>query len=67
MQTLCPNCGTPFTCNPNAGCWCAELPNLMPVPNPGTGACLCRNCLTAKLQAAPKPEDSPQIIGTGKI
>jgi hypothetical protein len=67
MQTHCPNCGTSFSCDPEAGCWCAELPNLLPIPNSGMGACLCRNCLTGKLQDAQKLVDSPQASGTGKM
>ena len=51
METLCPQCGASLTCKKEAGCWCAELPNLLPVPDPGPAACLCLDCLVQKLEA----------------
>jgi hypothetical protein len=54
----CPQCGTQFVCGSEAGlerCWCADLPNIMPVVADGPG-CLCPDCLRAaideRLQAA---------------
>jgi Leucine-rich repeat (LRR) protein len=38
-----------MTCEPENGCWCAELPNKMPLPE-ANAACLCRDCLMRKLQ-----------------
>lgn len=37
-----------MSCDPEGDCWCAELPNKMPVPYAQAG-CLCRDCLTAQL------------------
>jgi hypothetical protein len=55
MQTLCSQCQTPMTCNPEGGGWCADLPHLIPVPEPRTKTCLCRACLIKKLSQKPKP------------
>jgi hypothetical protein len=35
-------------CQPAGTCWCAELPNKMPLPDSKAG-CLCRNCLVEEL------------------
>jgi len=39
---LCVNCGKAFSCY-TAGCWCADLPMIMPMEN--ITDCLCPNCL----------------------
>jgi len=50
MQTVCPQCNAPMTCVKEEGCWCADFPHVLPVPDdPGQG-CLCRSCMTAKLE-----------------
>ena len=50
----CGNCGAPFTCGLAAGCaecWCAALPNVVPVPQvDATVSCLCPACLEAAVQ-----------------
>ena len=35
------------------GCWCAELPHVLPMPAPGapSAGCLCRACLLEKINA----------------
>jgi hypothetical protein len=38
-----------MTCQPEGGCWCAELPKI-PMPADAKG-CLCRTCLLAKFEA----------------
>jgi hypothetical protein len=38
-----------MSCEQEAGCWCGELPNILPVPENKTEGCLCRSCLTSKL------------------
>lgn len=38
----CISCGIPFSCY-TQGCWCAELPMIMPMEN--ITDCLCPNCL----------------------
>ncbi len=42
-----------MTCQPEGGCWCAELPHV-PMPT-GDEGCLCRNCLLAKIEALKNP------------
>lgn len=39
---LCVNCGIPFSCY-TQGCWCGELPRIMPMEN--ITDCLCPVCL----------------------
>lgn len=59
-NSVCPQCGTGFRCGMEGGdvdCWCAALPPLLPVPaKPGFGAalpaCLCPECLSARLGAS---------------
>jgi hypothetical protein len=52
MQKLCAKCNAPMTCQPEGGCWCAELPPIpLPANFPSTG-CLCRACLLEKIKAA---------------
>jgi hypothetical protein len=55
MDTSCSNCNAPTPCNPGHDRWCSDLPHALPVPNQGTTGCLCRDCLTTKLdlQAVP--------------
>lgn len=43
---VCVNCGIPFSCY-TSGCWCADLPAIMPMEN--ITDCLCPNCLTAEI------------------
>jgi hypothetical protein len=49
VEKRCAQCGAAMTCQPQGGCWCAELPHI-PMPADGEG-CLCRNCLLAKIEA----------------
>ena len=45
----CPRCGAGLRCGMlagDAGCWCAQLPRVMPVPAAQKGAaCFCPACL----------------------
>jgi len=43
---MCVNCGKPFSCY-TAGCWCAELPMIMPMEN--ITDCLCPGCLKSTI------------------
>jgi len=52
VETKCAQCGATMTCQPEGGCWCAELPRI-PMPTDAAG-CLCRNCLRAKIEALQK-------------
>jgi len=54
VETRCSQCNAPMTCKKEEGCWCAELPHVIPMPAadaPAAG-CLCRNCLLEKIKAA---------------
>jgi hypothetical protein len=53
MQTKCTQCGAAMTCQPEGGCWCAELPRV-PMPA-GAKGCLCPDCLRAKIAALQMP------------
>jgi hypothetical protein len=52
VQTKCPQCGAAMICQPEGGCWCSELPRV-PIPA-GAKACLCSNCLRARIAALHK-------------
>ena len=54
VETRCTQCGAAMTCQPEGGCWCAELPKI-PMPADAEG-CLCRNCLRAKIEALQNSE-----------
>jgi hypothetical protein len=48
-----------MTCKPEGGCWCAELPHVVPMPSNAEG-CLCRKCLLAKIEALQNPAKSKE-------
>jgi hypothetical protein len=51
-----------MTCQPEEGCWCADLPHLpMPDKEQSTG-CLCRACLLEKIKAAEASNSSGSPI-----
>jgi hypothetical protein len=54
VETRCAQCGTAMTCQPEGGCWCAELPRV-PMPTDAE-RCLCRNCLRAKIESLQNSE-----------
>jgi hypothetical protein len=55
----CPACGAPNACalagapaTGSAGCWCLELPPVMPMPLDASDArCYCRRCLESLIAA----------------
>jgi Leucine-rich repeat (LRR) protein len=51
METFCSRCRAPLPCEPEKGCWCADFPNILPLPDDTDKSCLCRECLTAALNA----------------
>ena len=55
VEKLCAQCGAAMTCQQEAGCWCAELPHVVPMPADAEG-CLCRNCLLAKIESLQKQD-----------
>lgn len=52
---LCVNCGVPFSCY-TQGCWCAELPMIMPMEN--ITDCLCPVCLKAAIDQKQEERNS---------
>ena len=50
MEKCCSQCDASMECNPGQGCWCADLPNVFPVPDEATEGCLCRSCLMKRLE-----------------
>jgi hypothetical protein len=42
-----------MSCQPEGGCWCANLPHVIPMPTDAqTTGCVCRACLLEKINAA---------------
>lgn len=41
-----------MSCDPDKDCWCAELTNILPLPDTGARGCLCRACLTKTLESS---------------
>jgi hypothetical protein len=58
VQTNCAQCGAAMTCQPEGGCWCAELPRV-PVPTDAK-ECLCPDCLRDKIAALEKLDEREQ-------
>ena len=65
MQTSCSQCNAPMICTKEPGCWCADYPHVLPVPEDPAKGCLCRSCLTAELEARgiafPDTVDKPTL------
>jgi hypothetical protein len=38
-----------MSCEMEKGCWCAELPKILRVPDGKEAGCLCRSCLAEKI------------------
>lgn len=59
MERLtCAGCGAMFECGRGPGearCWCADLPQVMPVPDLGA-PCLCPACLEKEIERRAAPE-----------
>ncbi|REJ92775.1 MAG: hypothetical protein DWQ34_12365 [Planctomycetota bacterium] len=53
-NTACTACGKPFRCGFRAGestCWCAALPQVIPVPAESSKeSCLCPDCLRKQVE-----------------
>lgn len=57
----CPRCGTAFACGSGGtggGCWCADLPQVLPVDD--DTRCLCPSCLRERLAEAHRLRGLPQ-------
>ena len=50
METFCSRCKAPMSCEREKGCWCAEFPNILPIPDSKAEGCLCRDCLSKQLE-----------------
>jgi hypothetical protein len=50
METSCSQCNATISCEPEHGCWCADFPHVLPVPDEATTGCLCRSCLTKRVE-----------------
>ena len=51
MNTVCSQCNEAMSCDPGNGCWCFDLSHALPVPDPATTGCICRDCLVTKLNS----------------
>lgn len=63
-DSLCPRCGAGFSCGSGGqagGCWCADLPQVLP-PDAG-GNCLCPSCLREHLADAHRQRGLPPPAG----
>src|ERR1700681_2851126 len=40
----------PMSCEPEHGCWCADFPHVLPVHDDAAKRCLCRSCLTKRIE-----------------
>ncbi|MDI1344942.1 MAG: hypothetical protein PSV22_12690 [Pseudolabrys sp.] len=52
-QLACAQCGAVFACNLAGGCWCAEEPYRVPMPETAAQDCLCPACLRKLAAASP--------------
>ncbi|MCK9285235.1 MAG: cysteine-rich CWC family protein [Rhodocyclaceae bacterium] len=51
-NSVCPQCGSEFSCGAKAGnetCWCADLPPLVTRRDEASASCYCINCLRQKI------------------
>ncbi|HZO47838.1 MAG TPA: cysteine-rich CWC family protein [Xanthobacteraceae bacterium] len=57
-RLACARCGTAFDCSLGGGCWCADEPYRLPMPDSAAQDspqdCLCPACLRAAAAAAGK-------------
>jgi hypothetical protein len=58
-----------MTCLPEGGCWCADLPHVIPMPaaDAQPAGCLCRACLLEKIKAAGASSASGALSGSGSL
>jgi hypothetical protein len=57
-RLACARCGTAFDCSLGGGCWCADEPYRLPLPDRTAQDCLCPQCLrklAASAGATPGP------------
>jgi len=61
-QKWCSQCGNEFECGSggkNGGCWCQDLPNVMPL-SLDSSDCLCADCLTKELPPTSNTPENPR-------
>jgi hypothetical protein len=58
METFCSQCNAPMSCKQEPGCWCADFPHVLPVPDEAAKGCLCRSCLTKRIELHETPSRS---------
>jgi hypothetical protein len=52
VEKICPECGATFSCHSDDGCWCNELPRVIPLTREGVlRGCLCPKCLRSRIDA----------------
>jgi len=51
VEERCCACDAAFTCDVAGSCWCAELPNVLPIAESTAQSCLCPTCLREKIAA----------------
>jgi hypothetical protein len=39
-----------MSCEKDKVCWCADFPNILPLPESNSEGCLCRDCLTKQIE-----------------
>jgi len=66
MEKLCSQCHALITCLQERGCWCAELPNVLAIPEDPADGCLCRSCLTKKIEMELLARENREGSTTGK-
>ena len=75
VSRACGRCGASFACGMEPGngaagsapCWCAALPNVLPVPRDGGSGCVCPACLgeMLKTRTAASPAAPPEAAARG--
>ena len=53
-RLTCARCGAAFDCSLGGGCWCADEPYRLPMPETAAEDCLCPACLRAKAANSPR-------------
>lgn len=52
--TQCPKCGEAFECSGGSGCWCAQLPHVLPCSRCSDATCFCPSCLKEAIDLCEK-------------
>ncbi|MBV8879260.1 MAG: cysteine-rich CWC family protein [Planctomycetaceae bacterium] len=63
INKVCPGCGAGLVCGLAPGkehCWCADLPRIMPLPDPAAG-CYCPDCLAREIRRRQGAGSNPDL------